>query len=450
MKILIIEDDDTARYALHRAVRGPGRGIIEAGDGQRGLELLRASNADLVFLDLNMPHRDGLSILAEMRAHPDWVCPEIIVLTANDNIETAVECIRRGAADFITKPYEIEQVRSIVSRSQKRFDLEQHVAQLRAQVESVPQLGELFTASPLMLKVFEQIRRAANSSLPILIRGESGTGKELVARELHRRSDRSSKPFVAVNTAAISESLIESELFGHVRGAFTGADRNREGVFRKANGGTLFLDEIGDMPLGVQTRLLRILQEGTMTPVGSEEIVAVDVRVLSATHQDLEAAMEQSRFRSDLYYRLRGIELRLPALRSRREDILLLANRFLGTEHEFGVDCFAAMLGYGWPGNVRELKQRVEGAAAMASERKITSEDLGLNTFSILVNEEDPFKEYFEMPLTEAKQLLVERYEQQAIARAMRLENNNVSAAARRLGIHRQNLQIKLKNHCDE
>ncbi|MCY2973318.1 MAG: sigma-54 dependent transcriptional regulator [Planctomycetota bacterium] len=450
MKILIIEDDATARYALHRAVRGHGREIIEADDGQRGLDLLRTSSADLVFLDLNMPHRDGLSILAEMRAHPDWVCPEIVVLTANDNIEMAVECIRRGAADFITKPYEIEQVRSIVSRSQKRFELEQHVAQLSAQIESVPQLGEMFSVSATMHKVFEQVRRAAVSSLPILIRGESGTGKELVARELHRLSDRSNKPFVAVNTAAISESLIESELFGHIRGAFTGADRNREGVFRKANGGTLFLDEIGDMPSGVQTRLLRILQEGTMTPVGSEDTVTVDVRVLSATHQDLESAMEQNRFRSDLYYRLRGIELRLPPLRSRREDILLLANRFLGNQHEFGVDCFAPMLGHGWHGNVRELKQRVEGAAAMASERMITPVDLGLSTFEASVNEDASFSEYFDMPLTEAKQLLVERYEQKAIERALRLENNNISAAARRLGIHRQNLQTKLKNACDD
>jgi DNA-binding NtrC family response regulator len=450
MKILIIEDDATARYALHRAVRGPGREIIEAEDGQRGLELLLTSNANLVFLDLNMPHRDGLSILAELRAHPDCVFPEIVMLTANDSIDTAVECIRRGAADFITKPYEIEQVRSIASRSQKRFELEQHVAQLRAQIECVPQMGELLSASPHMHKLFEQIRRAAVSSLPILIRGESGTGKELVARELHRLSDRNSKPFVAVNTAAISENLIESELFGHIRGAFTGADRNREGVFRKASGGTLFLDEIGDMPSGVQTRLLRILQEGTMTPVGSEETVTVDVRILSATHQDLESAMEQNRFRSDLYYRLRGIELRLPSLRSRREDILLLANRFLGTQHKLGVDCFQPMLGYGWPGNVRELKQRVEGAAAMASERTITPADLGLSTFVASANEEASFNEYFEMPLTEAKQLLVERFEQQAIERAMRLENNNVSAAARRLGIHRQNLQTKLKNSSDD
>jgi DNA-binding NtrC family response regulator len=212
----------------------------------------------------------------------------------------------------------------------------------------------------------------------------------------------------------------------------------------------LFLDEIGDMPSGVQTRLLRILQEGTMTPVGSEETVTVDVRILSATHQDLESAMEQNRFRSDLYYRLRGIELRLPSLRSRREDILLLANRFLGTQYELGVDCFQPMLGYAWPGNVRELKQRVEGAAAMASERTITPADLGLSTFVALANEEASFNEYFEMPLTEAKQLLVERFEQQAIERAMRLENNNVSAAARRLGIHRQNLQTKLKNSCDD
>jgi len=445
MKILIIEDDATARYALHRAIRAPGREILEAQDGQAGLEQLKEAGVDLAFLDLNMPIRDGISILTELQSHPGWRCPEIIVMTANDSINVAVECIRRGAADFLTKPYEIEQIRSIVRRCQERCDLSQRVAQLSAQLESVPQLGSLISVNPLMHDLFDQIRRASKSMLPILIRGESGTGKELVARELHRCSDRASKPFIAVNTASISEHLIESELFGHVRGAFTGADRNREGVFRKANGGTLFLDEIGDMPQAVQTRLLRILQENVLTPVGSEDEVPVDVRILSATHQDLEAAMEQKSFRSDLFYRLRGIELRVPALRSRVEDILLLANRWLGCDQQLTPECMVVMTSYSWPGNVRELKQRVEGASAMATSLSITSQDIGISLQRDLDVKSEFFEEYFEMPLTEAKQAIVERFEQLAIERAMKLEGNNVSAAARRLGIHRQNLQLKLK-----
>ena len=444
MKILLIEDDATARYAMHRALKASGREILEAVDGETGVASILADCPDLVFLDLNMPNRDGLAVLGELRTMRSGSLPEIIVVTANDSLDIAVECIRRGASDFLTKPYDLDHVRAIVTRSQQRIELEQRVLALQEQLDAVPELGKLASLSPLMHRVFEQVRKAAKSTLPALIRGESGTGKELIARELHRLSDRSNRPFIAVNTAAISEHLIESELFGHIKGAFTGADRNREGVFRKAAGGTLFLDEIGDMPAPVQTRLLRVLQEQTLTPVGSEEEIAVDVRVVSATHQELESAIEEKRFRADLYYRLKGIELRLPPLRTRREDIVLLAHRFAGSQIEFDQECVAAMLQFPWPGNVRELKQRVESAVAMATSSRLTPADLGL----VSQSKESAgleFDAYFDLPLTEAKQLLIDRFESAAIERAMKLENNNVSAAARRLGIHRQNLQQKLK-----
>lgn len=448
MKILLIEDDATARYAMHRALKASGRDILEAVDGEKGVASILADCPDLVFLDLNMPNRDGLAVLGELRTKRAGSLPEIIVVTANDSLDIAVECIRRGASDFLTKPYDLDHVRAIVTRSQQRIELEQRVMALQEQLDAIPELGKLASLSPLMHRVFEQVRKAAKSTLPALIRGESGTGKELIARELHRLSDRSNGPFIAVNTAAISEHLIESELFGHIKGAFTGADRNREGVFRKAAGGTLFLDEIGDMPAPVQTRLLRVLQEQTLTPVGSEEEIAVDVRVVSATHQELESAIEEKRFRADLYYRLKGIELRLPPLRTRREDIVLLAHRFAGSQIEFDQECVAAMLQFPWPGNVRELKQRVESAVAMATSSRLTPADLGLVSQS---NESTglEFDAYFDLPLTEAKQLLIDRFESAAIERAMKLENNNVSAAARRLGIHRQNLQQKLKPTSD-
>jgi DNA-binding NtrC family response regulator len=448
MKILLIEDDATARYAMHRALKASGREILEAVDGEKGVASILADCPDLVFLDLNMPNRDGLAVLGELQTKRAGSLPEIIVVTANDSLDIAVECIRRGASDFLTKPYDLDHVRAIVTRSQQRIELEQRVMALQEQLDAVPELGKLASLSPLMHRVFEQVRKAAKSTLPALIRGESGTGKELIARELHRLSDRSNGPFIAVNTAAISEHLIESELFGHIKGAFTGADRNREGVFRKAAGGTLFLDEIGDMPAPVQTRLLRVLQEQTLTPVGSEEEIAVDVRVVSATHQELESAIEEKRFRADLYYRLKGIELRLPPLRTRREDIVLLAHRFAGSQIEFDQECVAAMLQFPWPGNVRELKQRVESAVAMATSSRLTPADLGLVSQS---NESTglEFDAYFDLPLTEAKQLLIDRFESAAIERAMKLENNNVSAAARRLGIHRQNLQQKLKPTSD-
>ncbi len=334
--------------------------------------------------------------------------------------------------------------------------MQQKVAGLQDQVESGIRFGTLLGASLPMQRLFRQVDKAAAVHLPVLIRGESGTGKELIAQELHERSDRSAKPFVAVNTAAIAQSLIESELFGHVKGAFTGADQARSGVFRQADEGTLFLDEIGDMPTPVQTRLLRVLQEGIVQPVGSEECVAVDVRIISATHQDLEQAIEDSGFRQDLYFRLKGIELQAPPLRARQEDILLLASQFLQevaspacqTKHqnplEFSKDAVVALMSHHWPGNVRELQQSIRSAAAMADGHILKPGDLGLARSSS-ADHSTGFESYFDLPLTDGRHQLVEDYERAMIQRAVELEKDNVSAAARRLGIHRQSLQQKMK-----
>ncbi|MCC6512025.1 MAG: sigma-54-dependent Fis family transcriptional regulator, partial [Pirellulaceae bacterium] len=326
--------------------------------------------------------------------------------------------------------------------------LQRQVLELQDRLENGAACGALLGTSRPMQTLFGQIARAARVSLPVLIRGESGTGKELVARELHERSGRANKAFIAVNTAAIAESLVESELFGHVKGAFTGAERAREGVFRQADGGTLFLDEIGDMPLNVQTRLLRVLQEGIVQPVGTEETIAVDVRVISATHQDLEQAISEKLFRQDLYFRLRGIELNIVPLRSRREDILPLAIEFLGPGFTLSSDAASALVNHLWPGNVRELKQCVLSAAAMAETDCITARDLGL---SGQVQDAAPcapagfFDDYFDLPLTEARDLLTTNFERAAIVRALELEAGNISAAARRLNVHRQSLQQKIK-----
>lgn len=444
MKILIADDEANARYGMSRALKREGREIFEAENGLAALELIRREQPHLVFLDIHMPELDGLELLAELQREPLVQAIEIIVITANDSIANAIECIRRGAADFLAKPFNVDHLRAVALRSEQRVQLEERVAQLQSQSDGQSGFGRLVGNSAAMRKLFHQIPKAAKSHLPVLIRGESGTGKELVARELHDHSSRALGPFVAVNTAAIAESLIESELFGHVKGAFTGADRPREGVFRKAHGGTLFLDEIGDMPAAVQTRLLRVLQEGIVQPVGSEEGVPVDVRVISATHQDLEQQIEDKLFRQDLYFRLRGIELVLPALRHRSEDILLLARRILGDRHEFSQSAVAAMLQHAWPGNVRELKQRVESSLAMSDDELISPHDLGLADSSPTVQVES-FQAYYDLPLTEAKNRLIEDFERAAIERAVEQESGNVSAAARRLGIHRQNLQQKMK-----
>ena len=430
-----------------RALKATGCELLEAADGDAVLQSLREHAPDLVFLDLNMPGRDGRSVLREFAAMRTTT--EIIVVTANDQVSIAVECMRLGAADYLTKPYEVEQLRAIVRRASERLALRDRVVALQNQLDQQQAFGALVGISRPMRELFSQMTRAAKAPLPLLIRGETGTGKELIARELHRLSDRAAGPFVAVNTAAIAESLTESELFGHVKGAFTGADADRSGCFRQADGGTLFLDEIGDMPLAAQTKILRAIQEHVIQPVGSSKTVAVDVRIISATHQDLEAAISDGRFRQDLYFRVRGIELRIPPLRARREDVLLLANYFL--ERSFGADsipAFAAdvtdaLLAHPWPGNVRELEQTIVAAAAMCHANEIRSTDLPLPRRGSSA-EPQAFDHLRGLPLTEAKGMLIEQFERTAIESALSENAGNISAAARQLGLHRQSLQQKL------
>jgi len=444
MKILVVDDEAPARYGMVKAIQQNEREVMEAYDGESALEMIRSWSPDLVFLDLNMPGADGVSVLKNLQQDSTVATPEIIVVTANNDVSLAVDCIQFGATDFITKPYEVEHLRSIVRRTEKRVRLQHQVTDLQ-QRGAVQTFGAILGASRPMRTLFSQLEKAAKTSLPVLVRGESGTGKELVAQELHERSDRAGRPFVAVNTAAIATSLVESELFGHVRGAFTGADRDREGVFRQADGGTLFLDEIGDMPAEVQTRLLRVLQEGIVQPVGTERSVPVDVRVISATHQDLESAIDSKSFRQDLYFRLKGIELAIPPLRTRQEDILLLAHDFVPDNVTFSPEAVTVILQHTWPGNVRELQQTVRAAATLCEEDVISPQDLGLCKH----REPRPghsFEAYLEMPLSEAKSRLMEDFERHAIVKALDEESHNISAAARRLGIHRQSLQQKMKS----
>jgi DNA-binding NtrC family response regulator len=430
-------------------LRQPEYHITEAADGRAALDAIRSLSPDLVFLDLNMPELDGKAVLRELG--PATRNCEIIVLTAIDSVATAVECIRLGAADFITKPYEVEQLRAIARRVAERTALQSQVLDLQQQLAGRQALGALVGISRPMRELYSQMTRAAGVPADILICGETGTGKELIAREIHRLSDRAAGPFVAVNTAAIPESLTESELFGHVRGAFTGAEGSRRGVFEQAQGGTLFLDEIGDMPLPAQTKILRVLQERVVQAVGSTDSLAVDVRVISATHQDLQQAIGSGRFRQDLYYRIRGVELRVPPLRSRREDILLLANYFLEQVcqqsqraiAEFSTEAVAALLAHTWPGNVRELQQMVRSAAAMGEGPQLTASDLGLSPAASR-SESTDWSRYAGLPLAEARAQLVADFEQSMIQRALDQQGGNVSAAARQLGMHRQSLQQKM------
>lgn len=447
LQILVVDDEPAARVGMRRALRRDGWSVVECAEGRAAVESIRANRPDLVFLDINMPGLDGLGVLQELG--PLVHTTEIVIVTANDRISLAVDCMRMGAADFLTKPFEIEQLRAAATRVEKRRVLERRVADLEAHSPEVS--GGLLGISRAMRDVRSLLSRAANAPVDLLVRGETGTGKELVAGELHRLSTRAAGPFVAVNTAALPESLLESELFGHIKGAFTGADRDREGVFRRAHRGTLFLDEIGDLPLTAQAKLLRALQERKVTPVGSEQPIEVDVRVISATHQPLEERIADGRFRRDLYYRLRGFEIVLPPLRSRREDVLVLAQAFLEREAsrqsrpvpELARDAVQALLGHDWPGNVRELEQAVVAAVAICEQPVLHAADLGL-AVRAAPTDGDPFANYYGMPFAEAKADLVETFERAMLTAALEQTQGNISEAARHLGMHRQSLQQKL------
>ena len=432
---------------MRRALACDEYEMIEVEDGSAAAEQIRLGGVDLAFLDLKMPGLSGKEVLDQVSDLAR--ATEIIVVTADDSVASAVACIQAGAANYITKPYEVEQLRAIARRAARRVALENRLNQLQSDLDQKQAFGALVGVSRPMRELFDQMQRAAQAPVDILIRGETGTGKDLIAREIHRLSSRAKGPFVAVNTAAIAETLAESELFGHVRGAFTGAVTDRSGVFEQAHGGTLFLDEIGDMPLPAQTKILRALQERSIQPVGASKPISVDVRVITATHQDLEEAIEDKRFRQDLYYRIKGLELHVPPLRKRREDVLILANYFLdrlaGTKSpvpQFDTSAVQRLLNYAWPGNVRELEHAVTVAVSMADGTAIRGTDLKLGP----VSEDDDFDfaELLQLPLTEAKTRLVESFERRAIEKSLEQNEGNISAAARQLGIHRQNLQQKM------
>ena len=449
VSILIADDEKAARYGMAKALARFGEKILEAEHGTAALEIIQNERPDLVFLDLNMPELDGRGVLRALQGTEHG--SEIIVVTADDSIDAAVECMRLGAADFLTKPYEVEQLRAIARRATRRRELEGRVRDLQSRLDQRTAFGALVGVSRPMRALFEQMERAARAPLDLLLRGETGTGKELIAREIHCLSRRAEGPFIAVNAAAISPALAESELFGHVRGAFTGADSNRAGVFERAHGGTLFLDEIGDMPPSLQVKVLRALQEREVTPVGSSKAVAVDLRVLSATHQDLKKAVEEGRFREDLFYRIKGVELVIPPLRQRREDIVLLADHFLDqlATHmsepvpRLSPAAVQVLLRHPWPGNVRELEQSVRAAGSMATGDFIEPEDLPLPACAAPVSGFD-LEALQGLPLVEAKNRLIEWFERTAVEAALSQTDHNVSAAARRLGMHRQSLQQKM------
>ncbi len=378
-RIWVVDDDAASRELLARILSSRGWEVVQLADGREALERLAAQGPpDLVVSDIRMAEVGGLEVTEAFRRDaPDT---PVILVTAFGNVDGAVEAIRRGAFDYVSKPYDVDAVRLTAARAleQRRLSAENDV--LRRQLRDKYRLETAVGRSEAMLQVFKTAARVAASDATVLILGESGTGKELVARAIHQSSPRAAGPFVPVDCGAIAEGLLESELFGHVRGAFTGAQAARRGLFEEASGGTVFLDEIGDVGVGLQARLLRTLQEGSIRRVGANEAIAVDVRVVAATNKDLEAAVKAGRFREDLFYRLNVVSIRIPPLRERREDVPLLAEHF-AAKHGRGKGAISAearelLQAYDWPGNVRELENVVARALALNPSGVVVPADL--------------------------------------------------------------------------
>jgi len=378
-RILVVDDDPASREMLGRVLTGDGHVVVTAADGREALGQLDRAGADLVVSDIRMPEIDGYELADRMRERAPDV--PLVLVTAFGDVEGAVQAIRRGAYDYLSKPYDVDAIRMVVARGLAQRALALENRELRRQVRDKYRLEGVVGRSESMLHVFKTAARVAASEATVLITGESGTGKEMVARAIHAASARSGGPFVAIDCGAIAEGVLESELFGHARGAFTGAQAPRRGLFEEADRGTLFLDEIGDVGQALQARLLRSLQEGEIRRVGTNEPIAVDVRVVAATNKDLTAAVKEGRFREDLFYRLNVVGIRIPPLRERREDIPLLADHF-AAKHGRGEGAAITpaardlLVAYAWPGNVRELENVIARALALNPSGVVVPEDL--------------------------------------------------------------------------
>jgi two-component system response regulator HydG len=386
-KILVVEDDPEMLALVSEHLEGEGYAVVGTPQGIQAVARVRAEEFDAVLTDLKMPGVDGMEVLKATREVRPSV--PVILVTAFGTIETAIQAIRQGAYDYITKPFALEEISLLVGKALEDRRLRAENLRLRQELEDRYRFENLLGKSPAMHAVFALIRQAAPGDASVLIIGESGTGKELAARALHFNSPRAERPFVPVNCAAVPAGLLESELFGHLKGAFTGAVGSRRGLFREAEGGTLFLDEIGDMAPELQAKLLRVIEDRAVRPVGSDEAVPVDLRLVAATNKDVVTRIQDGRFREDLYYRLAVIPIHLPPLRERREDIPLLAEHFLrravataGKEiRGFAPEAMAALLRHPWPGNVRELENAVERAVTLTAGEQVTREALLLDAF---------------------------------------------------------------------
>jgi two-component system, NtrC family, response regulator AtoC len=442
-RILVVDDDADIRTILVDRLAARGHEVLESTDGLKALEACARDLPDLMLLDLDLPGADGLTVLERLRQ--ESLPPTVVVITAFATVAKAVEAMRRGAFDFLPKPFQPGLVELTVQKALERNELREENRALRA---ALPGGKPLVGVSPAVRQLVEQARKAAESKSTVLLVGESGTGKEVLARSLHAWSPRASRPFIAVNCVALSEELLESELFGHEKGAFTGAHQQKPGKFELANHGTIFLDEVGDIREALQTKLLRVLQEHEFERVGGTKPIRVDIRVIAATNRNLEEAVKGGRFREDLYYRLNVVRLQLPPLRERGEDIPPLAEHFLRKYcaetgkaiSGFSPGALASLRAHPWPGNVRELENAIERAVVLGGGGEISSADLGLRTTS------GPHP-----PPVAAELALgpfhdgVEEFKRELIRRALEQAKGNQTRAAEILGLQRTYLARLIK-----
>ncbi|HTV06264.1 MAG TPA: sigma-54 dependent transcriptional regulator [Acidobacteriaceae bacterium] len=453
MHVLIVDEDSAVRSACCEIAST--RGFVPCGVDNffAARSLLRGNSVDILILDLKSPAGTGLGLLEEVKLlHPEIA---VIVMTAFATVTSAVEAMRTGANDYLTKPFEVDDLAAVLNRAAERRSVDTASRRLREKLRSQQGLGNLIGNSPEMEKIYRILSKVSQTAHPVLILGESGTGKELIARSIHANSPNATRPFLPVDCGSLVPTLVESELFGHVKGAFTGATRSKDGLLASAEGGTVFLDEIGEMPLDLQARLLRALQEKEIRPVGATHRVPINCRILAATNRDLTAMVEQGRFRKDLYYRLNVVALRIPSLRDRREDIPLLAAHFLsrmsrntGTKYVLSDDALHTMSEYAWPGNVRELENSIERACALCSgpvlrlgDMPTQLQDFHLHTWRTVSASDDKIS-----PRSSDVTPLAD-LERQAILDTLRQLNGDKLTAARLLGIGKTTLYRKLKEY---
>lgn len=445
--ILVVDDDNAHRTMLRTLVGGWGYDIVEADDGSTAIEKVQERPFDLILMDIRMLKVSGLEALDRIKAFNPAI--PVTIMTAYSSVETAIEALKKGAYDYLTKPLDFDKLRLTIERAMEHTRLKEENRLLKESLGKHFDMQNIIGRSPAMISLLETVAHVAPSEATVMITGESGTGKELIAGVIHHNSPRKDGPFVKINCAAITETLLESELFGHEKGAFTGADRKKEGRFYQANHGSIFLDEVSEMPLTMQVKLLRVLQERELTRVGGEKVIPVDVRVIAATNKDLVDLKNRELFREDLYYRLNVVSLEIPPLTERRDDIPLLAQHFLEIFVDknkkeikgFTPKAMDQLIRYDWPGNVRELMNAIERAVVLARTDYLDDQD-----FSIL---QPLLPQAASAPsdVGNIANIPLEEVEKAAILRMLESVDGNKSEAARRLGITRKTLHKKLKKY---